>query len=413
MGDFVFLLESFLYSTVVALALGYTISLLFLFLHARNYKPPIPSGSLPTVSLIIPTYNEASVIGRKLDNVLQVAYPREMLEVIVVDSASTDNTQGIVRNFAARHQGELRLRLVEQSSRMGKTEALNEALRQAKSEVFALTDADVTFPPDSLARLVAHLEDPTIAAVSGVEVPTGTGTTAHSIEADYRRIYTAIRMAEASTDTPFMCESELSAYRRAALEPLRPGGMCDDIELTVAVRSKGYKSKYDLHSPFFESEAGTVVSKLKHKFRRGMANQHALIRNANVLFNRTFGRYGSVVYPFEFFVHIISPVLMAVIFCLFVASVVFSPLSALVAVGIALALALPSLAMVHRLMNMYASREMSRLEGTGSWILGALAFLAFQGVLLASLVRLAVRGPQVKWEQVPETRKSLTVASSA
>src|SRR2546428_10230213 len=139
MGDFVFLLESFLYATLGALALGYTISLLVLFLNARNYKPPIATGPLPTVSLIIPTYNEAFVIERKLDNVLQVAYPMDKLEVIVVDSASTDNTQGIVSSFAARHQGELRLRLVEQSSRMGKTEALNEALRQAKREVFALT----------------------------------------------------------------------------------------------------------------------------------------------------------------------------------------------------------------------------------------------------------------------------------
>ncbi len=394
------------------MALGYTIGLLVLFLNARGYKPHVDTSFLPTVSLVIPTYNEASVIGRKLENVLQLAYPRDRVEVIVVDSASTDDTRGIVRSFAVRHQGELGVRLVEQSVRMGKTEALNEALRQAKSEIFALTDADVTFPPDSLKKLVANLEDPSIGAVSGVEVPIGAGSAAHSIEADYRRIYTAIRMAEASTDTPFMCESELSAYRRAILEPLRSGGMCDDIELTVAVRSKGYKSKYDLYSPFFESEAGTLVSKLKHKFRRGMANQHALIRNANVLFNRAFGRYGSVVYPFEFFVHIVSPVLMGVVFCLFVASVALSPFSALVAVGIALALAVPSLAIVRQLMSMYSNQDISRLEGSGSWILGALAFLAFQGVLLASLVRLAVKGPQVKWEQAAGTRTPITVPSS-
>lgn len=403
------LVESALYSTLVALALGYTLSFLVLFLNARSYEPSVGTNSLPTVSLVIPTYNEAAVIGRKLDNVLQLDYPRDRLEVVVIDSASTDDTRRIVRNFAAQHQGEVRLRLVEQSARMGKTAALNEALRQVQSEVFALTDADVTFPPDSLKKLVANLEDPQIGAVSAVEVPVGEGKAAHSIEADYRRIYTAIRMAEASTDTPFMCESELSAYRRAILSSLRPGGMCDDIELTVEVRSKGYKGKYDLYSPFFESEAGTLMSKLRHKFRRGMANQHALLRNSKVLFNRAFGRYGSVVYPFEFFVHIVSPVLMTVSFCLFIATLIVSPYSAAVAVGIALVFAVPSLLMVRQLIGKYSSQDISRLEGTGSWILGALAFLAFQGVLLVSLVRLAVRGPQVKWGQIAETRTAMTV----
>lgn len=406
------LLESLLYSTLGALAVGYTIGLLVLFVNARGYKPPASTSFLPTVSLVIPTYNEAAVIGRKLENVLQLVYPRDRLEVMVVDSASTDDTREIVQNFASRHQEEIRVRLVEQSVRLGKTEALNEALRQAENEIFALTDADVTFPPDSLKKLVANLEDPGIGAVSGVEVPIGAGNPVHNIEADYRRIYTAIRMAEASTDTPFMCESELSAYRRAILEPLRSGGMCDDIELTVAVRSMGYKSKYDLCSPFFETEAGTLVSKLKHKFRRGMANQHALIRNASVLFNRSFGRYGSVVYPFEFFVHIVSPVLMAVAFCLLLASIVISPSSALVAVGIAPALAVPSLVIVRQLMSLYSNPEISRLEGSGSWILGAIAFLAFQGVLLGSLVRLAIKGPQVKWGQVAGTRGPVTVVSS-
>jgi len=406
------LLEALLYSTLGALALGYMIGLLVLLLNSRIYKPSVGTGFLPTVSLIIPTFNEAAVIGRKLENVLQLDYPRDRVEVIVVDSASTDDTREIVRGFAARHQGEIKVRLVEQSVRMGKTDALNEALRQAKSEIFVLTDVDVTFPPDSLKKLVAHLEDPNIGAVSGVEIPIGGGSTAHSLEADYRRIYTAIRMAEASTDTPFMCESELSAYRRAILEPLRPGGMCDDIELTVGVRSKGYRSKYDIYSPFFESEAGTFVSKLKHKFRRGMANQHALVRNSNVLFNRAFGRYGSVVYPFEFFVHIVSPVLIAVVFSLFILSVAFSPFSALVAVVVALALGVPSLAIVHRLMSIYSSEDISRMKGTGSWLVGALAFLAFQGVLLASLFRLALKGPQVKWEQAAGTRPPITVMNS-
>ena len=111
------LLEALLYSTLGALALGYMIGLLVLLLNSRRYKPSVGTGFLPTVSLIIPTFNEAAVIGRKLENVLQLDYPRDRVEVIVVDSASTDDTREIVRGFAARHQGEIKVRLVEQSVR--------------------------------------------------------------------------------------------------------------------------------------------------------------------------------------------------------------------------------------------------------------------------------------------------------
>jgi len=156
--------------------------------------------------------------------------------------------------FAGEHKREINLVLIEQPARLGKSEAINEALRSVRSEIMVLTDADVTFPPGSVRKLVESFDGSGIGAVSGVEVPVGGSSFLAEIEADYRRIYTAIRMAEAQTDTPFMCESELSAYKRELLEPLRPGVVCDDVELTVAVRSKGFKAVYASDILFFFSE---------------------------------------------------------------------------------------------------------------------------------------------------------------
>src|SRR5207249_1145781 len=159
--------------------IAYTLSLVLLYRSSPRPPSPRMSPHVPTVSLVIPTYNEASVIRQKLENVLQLDYPSEKLEVVVIDSASNDETGSIVR------------------------------------------------------KLVENFGPREVGAVSGVEVPVGGRSFLAGIEADYRRIYTAIRMAEAETDSPFMCESELSAYRRELLEPLRPGVVCDDVELTV------------------------------------------------------------------------------------------------------------------------------------------------------------------------------------
>jgi len=403
-------LDVFFYVALLPLSVAYTLGLLILLLGAKEYIAEPKGKLIPTVAVVIPTYNEAAVIPRKLENIRQLDYPREKLQIVIVDSASTDDTISLVKRFVVDNAGNLACTLLEQPVRMGKSEAINEALRHVDAEILILTDADVTFPPSSLHEIVAGFQDPRIGAVSGVEVPVGGDDMMGGVEGDYRRIYTAIRMAEASADTPFMCESEFSAYRRELLQPLRPGTMCDDIELTVGVRSKGYRAEYDLGASFFEAEAGTFKSKTRHKFRRGMANQHALLRNHNVLFNKAYGRYGTLVYPFEFFTHIVSPVLIFIAISFLAALAATNPAAVPVPVFVAGVSTLPSLVIVQRLMHKYSSRDLERVRGTGSWLLAAAAFFLFQFALLASLTRLIVKGPVVKWGQISETR---TVAASS
>ena len=405
-------MEGLYYATIGIVILAYTLCLALLY--RSSARPPLRRMSqiVPTVSLVIPTYNEASVIRQKLENVLQLDYPRDKLEVLVVDSASSDETRSIVNRFAEEHRREINLDLIEQPVRRGKSEAINEALRSVRSEMLVLTDADVSFPPDSLWKLVQNFEGSEIGAVSGVEVPVGGKSLLTGIEADYRRVYTAIRLAEAETDTPFMCESELSAYRREILEPLRPGTVCDDVELTVCIRSKGFKGIYAPEVSFFETEAGDVRPKLQHKLRRGMNNQHALLQNSKVLFNRNFGKYGTLVFPFEFFVHIVSPVLLTISLFFLLVLGIFSPVSALFALLVTAILSLPAIVIMHSLVNRFNESDVALLHGTGSWIFGAAAFLGFQLVLLVGLLKLGFKGPQLNWQQVPGTRVPIAVEAS-
>jgi len=405
-------LELFYAATISIVITVYTLSLAFLYRSSARPLLRRVSQIVPTISMVIPTYNEASVIRQKLENVLQLDYPRDKLEVVVVDSASSDGTQSIVNRFAAEHRREINLMLIEQPVRRGKSEAINEALRNIRSELLVLTDADVAFPPNSLVKLVQNFEGSEIGAVSGVEVPVGGKSFLTGIEADYRRIYTAIRMAEAETDTPFMCESELSAYRREILEPLRPGSVCDDVELTVCIRAKGFKAVYAPEVSFFETEAGDLRPKLQHKLRRGMNNQHALLQNSRVLFNRKFGRYGRLVFPFEFFVHIVSPILLTLSLFFLLGLGIFSPVSALFAFLTTAVLSSPAFVIMNSLVNRHRESEVGLLRGTGSWIFGAAAFLGFQLVLLVGLLKLGFKGPQLNWQQVPGTRVPIAVEVS-
>src|SRR5260370_12465853 len=268
-------------------------------------------------------------------------------------------------------------------------------------EVMGLTVAGVAFPPLSVRKLVENFQGSEIGAVSGVEVPMGGKSFLAGIEADYRRIYTAIRMAEAQTDTPLMCESELSAYKRELLEPLRPGVVCDDVELTVTVRSKGFKALYASDVSFFETEAGKLGPKVQHKLRRGMNNQHALIHNSRVMFNRNFGRYGTIVFPFEFFVHIVSPLLLGLSLIFLFSLAVSSPISAIIAIVATAIVSLPPLVILHSLIGSYRGTEVGSLHGTGSWVFWPVAFLGFQLVPLFCLVTPGFKPPQSHSHPLP------------
>jgi cellulose synthase/poly-beta-1,6-N-acetylglucosamine synthase-like glycosyltransferase len=406
-------LGTLFYVTALAVIAVYTLGLGILFVGSAERSPRSQLRAKPTVSIVIPTYNEASIILQKLDNVLRIDYPREKLEVIVVDSASTDETRSLVNRFAMEHAHQINIVLLEQPVRRGKSEAINEALRRVRSEILILTDADVTFPPDSVSRLTEEIGRPEIGAVSGVEIPVGERSFLANLESGYRRVYTAVRLAEASSDTPFMCESELSAYKTELLEPLRPGTVCDDVELTVTVRRKGFRAIYAADVPFFETEADTLRPKLRHKFRRGMNNQHALLRNSSVLFNRSLGKYGTVVFPFEFFVHVVSPVLLTLALVSFVAIAIITPISALAAILTTMVLSLPLLVVTYWLVNRYRGITTKNLQGSGPWLLGAIAFLGFQLLLTASLFELVFRGPQVNWQQISGTRVPVTVEAIA
>ena len=99
--------------------------------------PVAEAEILPTVSLIIPAYNEEAVIEAKLENALALDYPRELLEIVVTSDASTDRTHEIVAGYADRG-----VRLIH-CPRGGKVAAQDRAVRETRGEIVAFGDANV------------------------------------------------------------------------------------------------------------------------------------------------------------------------------------------------------------------------------------------------------------------------------
>lgn len=198
-----------------------------------NYKPK--------VTIIVPTYNEVKLIEKKLDNIYEQEYPRDKLEVIVVDSASTDGTPEKVRQWASKHL-DLNLKLIIELERKGKAYALNTALKHATEEIIVTTDVDSWWPiTNTLAETMKWLADPKVGAVSCLKKP----ATPHATEEAYRRYYNTLRIAESKAWSTPVFHGELAAFRRELLNKL--GGFstdvgADDSHTATKIALMGYRA---------------------------------------------------------------------------------------------------------------------------------------------------------------------------
>ena len=140
---------------------------------ARLRPRPVRKAEItPSVALIVSAHDEEAVIGRRVENLLALDYPAERLEIVVASDGSTDRTDAIVGEIAAR---EPRVRLLR-CPREGKVAAQHRSVRETSSDVLAFTDANTEWKPDALRVLVRNLADPEVGYVCGqlrLESPDG------------------------------------------------------------------------------------------------------------------------------------------------------------------------------------------------------------------------------------------------
>ncbi len=131
---------------------------------ARLRPARVRKGDIaPSVTVLVPAHDEETVIARRVKNLLELEYPQERLDILVVSDASTDSTEAIVEEIAAR---EPRVRLLR-VPRGGKLAALNSAVKCASGDILAFTDANTRWAPDALAKLVRVFADDEVAYVCG------------------------------------------------------------------------------------------------------------------------------------------------------------------------------------------------------------------------------------------------------
>lgn len=264
----------------------------------------------PHVSLIIPTYEEEATIKRKLDNVAEVVYPREKIEIIIVDSASKDKTVYLAKKWAEEHP-EFKTNIIRQAERKGMVNALNEALKNMQGDVFVKTDADCLWLSDSLKNALKYLADPQVGSVAGLHIIEASRETMPvKTERTYREFYRVLRIGESKLYSTVLYEGELMLVKRELLEKIgfdeEIGG--DDVPTALRMVEQGYRAISAEDAYFVEQTPHTWKEKFRQKIRRGRHVFQALWKYKYLIFK---GRtaFHRLILPFEEFIYIVNPLI--------------------------------------------------------------------------------------------------------
>src|ERR687885_860805 len=208
-------------------------------------RPVRKGGGAPRVSVIVAAHDEEDVIERRLENLLALDYPEDLVEVLVASDASTDRTDERVEAVAAR---EPRARLVR-APRGGKVAAQNLAAREADGEILAFSDADALWAAPALRRLVRNFADPDVAYVCGqlrLGAPDGTNR-----EGAYWRYELALRESESALGSITGGNGSIYAGRRSDYVEVDPR-FGHDLAFPYLMVQRGRRAGYEPEAIAFE-----------------------------------------------------------------------------------------------------------------------------------------------------------------
>lgn len=250
----------------------------------------------PTVSLIIAAHNEDKVIEKKILNALSLDYPKDKLEIIVASDCSTDKTNEIVNKYRKTNEN---LKLLKIEKRGGKLNAYNTAVKLAKGEVLAFSDANTMWNKESLKELVNSLNRERISCVCGHLIYTNNDESpvAYS-ESRYWKIENLIKKAESSFYSLTALNGGIYAVKKSDyifIDPLYSHDLC----LPILLAKEKKRTIFNGKAVASEKAATTSKEETKRKIRMFGRVYSFMFRNFNLFIN-------PFIYNFNFFVSIIS-----------------------------------------------------------------------------------------------------------
>lgn len=261
------------------------------------------------VSVIIPAYNERTVVCHTIGSIL--AGDRMPAEIILADDGSTDGTAEVVRGMYGNNP---LIKIISREN-CGKAAALNYAIAHSSGDVLICLDADTLFAPDTVSRLASHFADPRVGAVAGnIKVGNRINLVTRWQAIEYITSQNLDRRAYAFLNAVTVVPGSVGAWRRSAL--IEAGGytgdtLAEDMDLTWRLRRAGYIVNNEPDAFGFTETPDTLRTLFRQRFRWTFGTLQCLWKHRDMVGG--YGWFGRFMLPsiwlFQICFQVISPII--------------------------------------------------------------------------------------------------------
>lgn len=233
---------------------------------------------LPSLTLMIAAYNEADVIGRKIENSLGLTYPKEKYQILIVADGSSDETPDIVKSY-----GEQDVDLAFSPPRKGKMAAINRGMAFVNGEIVVFSDANNMFADDALLKLAANFADEGVGGVNGAKHILKEDGVLGESEGLYWRYESQIKKWECSFSSVTATTGEIFAVRKSLFEAPPADIINDDFYIAMRLIKHGFRVVYEPSAKSYERVSATMSDEVIRRTRIIAGRYQAMSRAGQLL----------------------------------------------------------------------------------------------------------------------------------
>lgn len=243
---------------------------------SRGYLPNADDNLLPSVTVLMPAYNEAGYISEKIRNLASIDYPRNKLKVLIICDGCSDETAQIARaTMQEAICADTFYEVIENQTNRGKVACLNEYIPQLSTDLCVLSDVSALISVDALLIAARHMANPAVGVVAA---------SYHLLnqqfagESSYWRYQQRIKLTESNLGSVLGCHGAFYLFRTELFEPLDRDTINDDFILPMRIIEKRFKAVYEPAMLAIELEPTDQPADFRRRLRISAGNMQQILR---------------------------------------------------------------------------------------------------------------------------------------
>ncbi|MFT4250487.1 MAG: glycosyltransferase [Candidatus Woesearchaeota archaeon] len=296
--------------TVYFISLYFSVFWLLVYLEGEEKQPTNKRRTYPQVTIAIPAYNEEKTIAKTIESALNINYPKNKLEILVINDGSTDKTRNIANNYTHHEH----VHVLNQKNK-GKGAALNRAVRKAKGEYFVCLDADSEVHPETLKELIKHFSTEEVAVVIPVmKIKNNKKLNLLEKLQWYEYLVNVFfKKIMGQLDAVHVAPGPFSVYNKSLIQKngyFDETNITEDLEMTVRLQQNNYRIIQSLEGEVYTNAMPNMKRYLAQRNRWFKGGVLTAIQYRHMLFNKKWGDFGMMQLPILILSGVISLLLV-------------------------------------------------------------------------------------------------------